>query len=292
MAEAALDRTWEAPTPERERVLHVREVRDSTRRERRGTVAVLAWQAALLAVVLLGWGAASGRVVDRLFFSDPISVAQAFWRILLDGTLWYHLRFTLVEMLLGYVLGASLGLAAAVAMALTPGLEALLRPFIMVAFAVPKVALAPLMILWFGIGVLPKVVLAATFVFFIVFLNTVGGVGSVSPGLVAVVRVMGASRFAVFRKVVFPASMPFVVTALRIGIPAALIGAIVGEFISSNRGVGYLINAASSRYRTAEVFAGILGLLVVVLVMNEVVSALERRALRWTPREQDPLGVR
>src|SRR5262249_25199800 len=104
-----------------------------------------------------------------------------------------------------------------------------------------------------------------------------------------VVRVMGASPLTVFRKVAVPSAMPFIVTALRLTIPAALIGAIIGEFISSNRGIGYLINAASSRYNTAEVFAGILSLLVLVLLMNAALSAGERAWLRWAPREHERL---
>ena len=152
-------------------------------------------------------------------------------------------------------------------------------------FATPKIALAPLMIIWFGIGILPKVILAATFVFFVVFLSTLAGVATVPPQLVSVVRVMGAAPLAVFRKVVVPSALPFILTALRLTIPAALIGAVIGEFISSNRGVGYLINAASSRYATAEVFAGIGSLLVVVLCMNAGLSLLERSWSRWAPRD-------
>src|SRR5262249_12489639 len=161
-----------------------------------------------------------------------------------------------------------------------------LRPYILLAWATPKIALAPLMIIWFGIGIVPKVVLAATFVFFVVFLSTLAGIATVRPELVSVVRVMGASPPALFRKVVLPSALPFIVTALRITIPAALIGAIIGEFISSNRGVGYLINAASSRYATAEVFAGILSLLVLVLLMNAGLSALERSWFRWARSEE------
>lgn len=250
---------------------------------------ILVWQAVLLGGLLLGWGLASGRLVDRLFLSDPVAVARAFWAILVKGTLWFHLRFTLTETLLGYVLGAGLGLGSALAVSLTRAGEPILRPFVLLAWATPKIALAPLVIIWFGIGVFPKVVLAATFVFFVVFLSTLAGLATVSPDLVSVVRVMGASPLTVFRKVAVPSAMPFIVTALRITIPAALIGAIVGEFISSNRGIGYLINAASSRYNTAEVFAAILSLLVLVLLMNAAVSAFERAWLRWAPRERDGL---
>jgi NitT/TauT family transport system permease protein len=191
----------------------------------------------------------------------------------------------LTETLVGYVIGAGLGLAGAVVVSLIPAGEAVLRPYVLLAYATPKIALAPLMIIWFGIGMLPKVLLAATFVFFVVFLSTLAGFATVSPELVSVVRVMGAAPLAVFRKVVLPSALPFIVTALRITIPAALIGAIIGEFISSNRGVGYLINAASSRYATAEVFAGIGSLLLLVVVMNAALSLLERSWLRWAPRD-------
>jgi NitT/TauT family transport system permease protein len=273
------------PGGAREQALLAREAERARQAARARRRRILGGQALLLALLLVGWALASGRLVDRLFLSDPVSVARAFWIVLANGTLWFHLRFTLTEMLLGYLIGAGLGLGGALAVALVPAGEPILRPFVLLAWATPKIALAPLMIIWFGIGVLPKVVLAATFVFFVVFLSTLAGLATVSPDLVAVVRVMGASPLTVFRKVAVPAAMPFIVTALRITIPAALIGAIIGEFISANRGIGYLINAASSRYNTAEVFAGLASLLVVVLLMNAAVSAFERAWLRWAPRE-------
>jgi sulfonate transport system permease protein len=271
--------------PDREPALLAREGDRVRRAARKDQLRVLGGQALLLALLLGGWAWASGRIVDRLFLSDPVSVARAFWTILLKGTLWYHLRFTLTETLLGYVIGAGLGLAGALVVSMIPAGEPVLRPFVLLAYATPKIALAPLMIIWFGIGILPKVLLAATFVFFVVFLSTLAGVATVPPQLVSVVRVMGAAPLAVFRKVVLPSALPFIVTALRLTIPAALIGAIIGEFISSNRGVGYLINAASSRYATAEVFAGIGSLLVLVLCMNAGLSLLERSWLRWAPRD-------
>ena len=266
--------------------LRTREIHRARRAARGDRLRVLGWQLLLLALFLASWAWASGRVLDRLFLSDPVSVARAFWAILLKGTLWFHLRFTLTETLLGYVIGATLGLASALLVSLIPAGEPVLRPFVLLAYATPKIALAPLMIIWFGIGIAPKVLLAAAFVFFVVFLSTLAGIGTVSAELVSVVRVMGATPLAVFGKVVLPSASPFIVTALRITIPAALIGAIIGEFISANRGVGYLINAASSRYATAEVFAGILSLLLVVLLMNAALSAVERRWLRWAPRPE------
>ena len=276
------------PELDRESALLTAEADRARRAARTDRLRILAGQLVLLALILGGWAWASGRVLDRLFLSDPVSVTKAFWAILLKGTLWYHLRFTLIETLLGYLIGAGLGLAGALAVSMIPAGEPVLRPFVILAYATPKIALAPLMIIWFGIGILPKVILAATFVFFVVFLSTLAGIATVPPQLVSVVRVMGAAPSAVFRKVVLPSALPFILTALRLTIPAALIGAVIGEFISSNRGVGYLINAASSRYATAEVFAGIGSLLVVVLCMNAGLSLLERSWSRWAPR--DALG--
>lgn len=276
------------PELDRESALLAAEADRARRAARMDRLRILAGQLVLLALILGGWAWASGRILDRLFLSDPVSVAKAFWMILLKGTLWYHLRFTLIETLLGYLIGAGLGLGGALAVSMIPAGEPVLRPFVLLAYATPKIALAPLMIIWFGIGILPKVILAATFVFFVVFLSTLAGIATVPPQLVSVVRVMGAAPPAVFRKVVLPSALPFILTSLRLTIPAALIGAVIGEFISSNRGVGYLINAASSRYATAEVFAGIGSLLIVVLCMNAGLSLLERRWSRWSPR--DALG--
>jgi sulfonate transport system permease protein len=276
------------PELDRESTLLKAEADRSRRAARTDRLRILVGQLVLLALILGGWAWASGRILDRLFLSDPVSVTKAFWMILLKGTLWYHLRFTLIETLLGYLIGAGLGLGGALAVSVIPAGEPMLRPFVLLAYATPKIALAPLMIIWFGIGILPKVILAAAFVFFVVFLSTLAGIATVPPQLVSVVRVMGAAPGAVFRKVVLPSAMPFILTALRLTIPAALIGAVIGEFISSNRGVGYLINAASSRYATAEVFAGIGSLLVLVLCMNAGLSLLERSWSRWAPR--DALG--
>jgi NitT/TauT family transport system permease protein len=190
-------------------------------------------------------------------------------------------------MTLGYVVGVVLGIALAILVSLIPYGAAVARPVMMSIFATPKVALAPLVIVWFGIYLLPKIVLAASLVLFIVYFNTLAGFSAVNPTMLGAVKVMGASRADLFRKLVLPSAAPYIFTAMRITLPGALIGAIIGEFISSNRGVGYLISAASSRYDTARVFAGILSLLIFVLLLNAVVTRIERHALRWQPREAD-----
>ncbi|MGH9322373.1 MAG: ABC transporter permease [Vicinamibacteria bacterium] len=254
------------------------------RREKRERRTVLAGQLVLFALLMGSWSLVSGRLVDPIFLSDPESVATAFWTLLIDGSLLFHLRFTLVEMTLGYALGASSGVLAAVLISALPGAEAVARPFALAGYGVPKIALAPLLIAWFGIGILPKVVLAATMVFFIVYFTTLSGIASIDPELRATIRVMSPSRAAVLLKLTLPSTVPYIATALRISLPAALIGAIIGELLSSNRGVGYLISAASTRYDAAQVFAGIASLLLFVLLMNAIVSLLERSLLRWRPK--------
>jgi NitT/TauT family transport system permease protein len=222
--------------------------------------------------------------MNHLFLSDPASVTAAFLRLVSTGDLWYHVKFTLTEALGGYAAGATTGLAAALAVALLPIGEVLLRPFIVLFYAIPKIALAPLIVVWFGLGVLPKVMLAAVFVLLVVFLNTLRGLNSVSPSLMSMARVMGASRVQLLMKVALPSALPLILVALRISVPAAMIGAIVGEYIGSNRGIGYLILAASSQYDTAQAFAGILAILIIVFAMDGGLNWLERTLLHWAPR--------
>jgi NitT/TauT family transport system permease protein len=162
--------------------------------------------------------------------------------------------------------------------------EMIVRPFMLGLFAVPKVALAPIVIVWLGIYIAPKIALSASLVLFIVYFNTVAGIASVDPRMREVLRVMGASRFGILNKLTLPHAAPYIFTAMRITAPGALIGAIIGEFLSANRGIGYFIAAASSRYDTARVFAGILALLIFVLLLNALVSRLEARFTRWQPK--------
>jgi NitT/TauT family transport system permease protein len=158
----------------------------------------------------------------------------------------------------------------------------IVEPYLLIAYSIPAVALGPVFILWFGIGLTPKIVLAAYFVFFVVFINTVEGIRQVPQGLLDVTRVMGASRWAAMRSVLLPSSLPYILAALRITLPAAMIGAVVGEFIASNRGIGYLTRAAAGRYQTAGVIAGTIVLAAIVLLLGVALRPLSR-ALRWRP---------
>lgn len=275
-----------------EHALRARELRAARRRRRRGTVAVLAWRIVALVALLIGWYYASGRIVDSLFVSNPVDVFHALRDQLSNGQLGYHIRFTLIAVLLGYGIGAGTALAGAAAVTLSPGLHAVIRPYLMALYALPTIAIAPLMIVWFGFNLTPKVLIAAVFVFFIVFTMTVAGIQAVPPGMVDVVRVLGASRGQLLRKVVFRAAVPQILTALRIAIPEAMVGVVIGEFIGGNRGVGYLIEASAGHYNTAAVFASIVAILAIVLVMDTALTLVERQLGGWRGAGATEAGAR
>jgi len=239
-----------------------------------------------LSIVFLGaWELASGRIVDQFFLSKPSLIAASVWEMLVKEQLLYHLQFTITEALVGYLIGAVAGLIFGFALGRSDLVYRIVEPFVVAFYGIPRIALAPLFILWFGIGITSKIAVAAVMVFFIVFINTIAGIRSAPVQLLAVARVMGASEWDLVRKVVFPAATPFIIAALQITIPQAMIGAIVGEFISSNRGVGHLISRAAGWLDTPGLFAGIFVLLLVVLVMNLGITVLGNHLMRWNPKQ-------
>jgi NitT/TauT family transport system permease protein len=237
-------------------------------------------RAVLIAAILITWAVASGRWVDAQSISDPLSTAAAIVELIKTGRLWPQLWRTVSEVFAGYFAGAILATAAAFAFALAPGAERVLRPFVLALYSIPKVALAPLVVMWFGLGIAPKIILAGMFVFFIVFMNAVAGIANVNADHVRVVQVMGASRLAVMRKVVLPTMTPFLILGLRVSIPEAMTGAVIGEFISANSGIGYLIYSASNELNTAVSLAALIVLVFVVAVADFLLGLLER-LLPW-----------
>jgi NitT/TauT family transport system permease protein len=266
-----------------ERLLREAAAREGARRGRERVVTA-AGRVALAVGVLLLWEVASGTVVDQFFVSKPSAIAVSFWGLLTREQLLYHLWFTVAAALGGYLIGAVAGLATGFLLARSDLVYGIVEPFVVAFYGIPRIALAPLFILWFGIGLSSKVAVAAVMVFFIVLINTIAGIRSASPQLLQVARVMGASEWDLVRKVTFPAATPFVVAALQIAVPQAMIGAIVGEFISSNRGVGHLISKAAGWLDTPGLFAGIFALLGVVMAMNYAVTALGNHLMRWNPK--------
>ncbi|WP_314173135.1 ABC transporter permease [Streptomyces winkii] len=239
----------------------------------------------LVVVLLAGWEATAGSLFDITFTSKPSAIAARLGEWSSDGTLWTHSWVTIQEIVYGFLLGAAAGALAGFVLASLRLAYRVVDPFMMALYSIPKVALAPLFIVWFGIGMHMKVLLAAATVFFLVFLNTAAGVREVDRGLVDAVRLMGGSRRDIALKVVLPASMTGVLTGLKVAIPYALIGAVIGELVASNRGLGYLINDAAAQFDTAGVFATLVVLSVIAGLLNVLVGLIGRRVNRWKPVE-------
>ena len=233
---------------------------------------------------LLFWQWASGRLIREVYVSKPTAIAARLWEVFASGEIWPHLAVTFRELVLGYGIGVSLGLAGGYWLARAPRAARIVEPYVMAFYGVPKIALAPLFVIWFGIGIWSKVTLAATMVFFLVFYNVYAGVRGVDRELVALSRVMGATERQLGRHVYLPAAMPFIILGMRMAIPYAVIGVIVGEFTSSVQGLGLFIHYASSdTYDPAGVFAGIAILLAFISAAGLVAGRIERRLLRWRP---------
>lgn len=242
---------------------------------------MLLLQIVLALALLLAWQWASGRVVDEFLVSKPSAIIARLWRWTVDGSIFIHVWATVYATILGFVIGAVIGILGGVWLGLSPFFSRLLNPFILAFNALPKVALAPLFILWLGLGIQSKVALAAILVVFLVFINTFAGVREVDADLIDGVRLMRASRRQLLVKVVLPAATSWIFAGLKAAIPYALIGTIIGELIASNRGLGYLVQRAGSEFDTAGIFAALSVIALLALVLNQIVEVLQRRLQRW-----------
>lgn len=243
-------------------------------RDRRLRWGIIGCRIGLLVAIIAAWQFI-GPFFDPLVVSSPREVLQA----LLDygnGTLVNDLAATMEEVALGYVLGAVAGIVLGVVLASNRLIAGVLDPFIIGIYGVPKIAFGPLLVVWLGINLAPKVALAAMMVFFLVFFSSYEGIRSVDQAQINSVRLMGASRYQLRRYVIFPGAKSSIFLGLKIGVPEALVGAIVGEFISSSRGVGFFIQFSTAQLNTAGVFAGLIVLTVLSLLLNAAVKAASR----------------
>jgi sulfonate transport system permease protein len=235
----------------------------------------------LVAAVLIGWQAASGTLLDPFWISSPTAVARTLLLWTADGQLEHHLFVTFKETFAGFVIGAVAGVLFALMIGTSDIAHRTVDPFVTAVYGVPKVALAPLFIMWFGIGLAPKIVLAAISVFFLVFFSTLRGVREVDRKMVDALRTMGANKLAVQRMVIFPAALPWLFTGLKLGLPYGFVGAVAAEMMASNEGIGYLTQNAAGQLDTAGVFAALLALMLVTTLLNEALGRLESFIFRW-----------
>jgi NitT/TauT family transport system permease protein len=227
------------------------------------------------------WQLSSGRLIDPLFVSSPEAVASRLWRWIVNGTLVNHLSITLYATVLGFAIGGAIGFVLGLLFGRYKFVAEVFDPYISALYSIPKIALAPLFIIWFGIGIESKIAVSASIVFFVIFLNTFAGVRDVNPIFVNSTRIMGGNEADVLRFVIVPSAASWVITGLKVSVPYALVGTVIGEFMSANRGIGFLISQATGLFDTTSVFAGLMTLAVVGAVINIALRRLEDRVLRW-----------
>lgn len=255
-------------------------VRESSRR-RRDRRMLLVGRVAAIAGLLLAWELASGPVVSEIFASSPTAIFVELVDGFTNRDLLWHAQVTALEAVMGFVLGATAGVALALVLVSLPRVYAIVEPIVLAVYGIPKIALAPLFIVWFGLGISSKVAIAGFMVFFIVFMSTIAALSRTNPRVVQIARMMGASHRDVLWKVRLPSAAPYILTSLKVVVPIAIIGAVVGEFISSQRGLGFWITRATLSFNTSSAFAGILVLMALVLFLNAIVTYADRHLLPW-----------
>ncbi len=241
----------------------------------------LAWQIAIAVVFFALWEYASERWVSALLVSKPSRIAQTMWEWTVDGTYIKNIWVTLKATLMGFGAGAIGGMMLGYITATWRRVGEVLEPFVTAFYTLPRLALAPLFLMWFGLGMEFRVVFAATIVFFLVYYNTYYGVREVSNELLAAVRIMGANRMQLALRVVIPSALVWVTAGLKISVPYALVGVVVAEMLAADEGVGYLLAKSASQFSTYGTFAAIAALLVMALATDWLLTLLTRRALRW-----------
>jgi NitT/TauT family transport system permease protein len=249
----------------------------------RGALQLGAWQVLFGLAVLGLWEWASGRLIDTFFVSKPSLVAGFLWQSILNGSLARDISVTLRETAIGYAIGAPLAILSGFLLAQAPRVAAVLNPYILALYGVPRIALAPLFLVWFGIGENSKIFLALMMTFFLTFVNTYTGINTVEIGLKNVARVMGASGRQVFWKVVLPAASPWIIAGLRVSIPQALVAAVVGELVMSTAGLGYRIGLSTQTFNITGAMSGVIVLMLVVIALNLILDRAEAYLLRWRP---------
>jgi NitT/TauT family transport system permease protein len=217
------------------------------------------------------------------FFSTPVDVAARIMKWFSEGTIWRHLWITLVEAMLAFVLGSIGGILIGFWFARQQRVAAVFDPYVKAANALPRIVLAPIFTLWFGLGIWSKVALGVTLVFFIVFFNVYQGVKEVSPTVLANARMLGMSERQLMRHVYWPSALSWMFSSLHISVGFAVVGAVVGEYLGSAAGLGYLILQAEMTFDIAGVFAGMFVLAAFVLFIDFMVTLVERRLLVWRP---------
>ena len=269
---------------------------DAIKQARKYQFKLRIWQFGLLFAVFFFWHVATkpglipaivfeNEEQAAFFFGEPLVIFSRIWDwFVVNADIYTHLWTTLIETVLAFSIGTVTGGAVGMWLALSPFAAAVADPFIKGLNSMPRVILAPIFAVWFGLGVASKVALGVTLVFFIVFFNVYQGVREVNPTILSSARMLGADKRQLLKFVYLPSAMSWVFSSLHTSVGMAFVGAVVGEYLGSSEGVGYLILQAEGVFDINTVMAGILVLTLFALILDWVVGKVEERAMRWQPR--------
>jgi sulfonate transport system permease protein len=246
-----------------------------------GSIGVTLVRLAIIIGFFSLWEFASGRWIEPFLVSSPSRIFTSLINGFRDGDLWQHTWVTFVEIAIGFPVGAIAGIGLGYAFGRSRVLAEIFEPIIIALNGIPRTALAPLFIVWLGIGLWSKVGVVFLLTFFLNFFNTYTGMRQMDQEYVDLARLMGVKGWKLTFKVIFPAISPYVFTGIRTSIPFAVIGAIVGEFVAATEGVGFFIRMSAGIFKTADVFVGIIVLMIMVIILDKIAAAIEKRALRW-----------
>lgn len=245
------------------------------------------WRVATLGFLALVWEfLAHYKIIDIFYFSQPSLILLDFYKLFSTGLVLPHISVTMQATLAGLFLGSVLGVMVAFIMGRFEMIGKIFDPVIVALYGIPKLALGPLFILWFGLGIESKIFLSFIWVFFIMYFSAYGGFKNVEQRVINTAVLMGASPFQIIHKIILPSSVPWILTGLKTGIGVALLGAIVGEYIGSAAGLGYLVQYAGNMFDTTRVLSTILVMTMIMVVLNEMVGYAEKFVLRWRPAHQ------
>ena len=251
----------------------------------KGSHSIWIWRLLVGAALLIFWQWAAGTLIREAYLAKPTSVMWRLYELFATAAIWVHIRVTLTEVVIGYLMGSFLGLAVGFLLGSSRFLAVVFEPYVMAFYGIPRIALAPIFIIVLGIGIWSKVAIVFIQVFFMLFINAYAGVREINQEYLQLARIMGAKGGLILRKIVIPSTMPFIMLGLRSAVPYAVVGAVVGEFIAASKGLGYFINYAGSTFDSAGAFAGIFILLGFIMAANGLMQWLERTVIKWRRSE-------
>ena len=239
------------------------------------------------AVVLLGAWEISGRyLVDTTIIGQPSQIIESFFKHAIQPRIWYDTWVTTSEIVIGYVIGVAIGSTLGYCVGISQAMARMIEPYVLLLNAIPKVAVAPLFIVFFGIGLPSKVAIVVSLVFFLMFYAVFVGLRTIDVDFIYQARIMGVSRLGEIRHVILPAILPNVLVGMKTSAASAVIGAIIGEIVASRAGLGFFILEASGIFNVNDIWVGVAFLMLVLLVMTGLIGLLERHLLRWLPRRR------